>query len=75
MDRHLMLQHLARAEAHVREGERHIAEQQSRIDALERDGHSAAAAQARELMRTLLDSQTLHVANRDRMRRELDAAS
>jgi hypothetical protein len=71
MDKGTLREHLAQAETHVTEGERHIAEQKARIADLTRDGHAHAAEQARELLAVLLDSQALHVRDRDRLRREL----
>ncbi len=71
MERDILEQHLVEAEAHVVQGERHLAEQRARISELERDGHDKAAEQARELLAVMLQSQQLHIRNRDRMRREL----
>jgi hypothetical protein len=73
MDRAMLLDHLAIAESHVAQGERHIAEQQERIATLARDGHDIVAAE--ELLRTLLETQRLHVADRDRIREELAEAT
>lgn len=70
MDRHILLDHLAQADRHVDQGERHLAQQRAQVDALERDGHDATVA--RELLDTLEQTQVLHLADRDRIRRELN---
>jgi hypothetical protein len=60
--------HLAQAERHVAEGERHVARQRELIAELERDGHDTV--QARELLVQFEGLQVMHVADRDRLRRE-----
>lgn len=69
MDRAMWEQHLAQAEAHVARGERTIARQRQIIAELERDGHDTTAA--RELLVQFLGILELHVADRDRLRRDL----
>ena len=65
-----MLQdHLAQAECHVAEGERNIARQREIVAQLECDGHDAD--QAARLLRSFEELQALHVADRDRLRKEL----
>jgi hypothetical protein len=62
---------LAQAEQHVAQGERHITRQRELIAELERDGHDVTAASARDLLRLFEELQIMHVADRDRYRREL----
>ena len=69
MDRALIEDHLAQAERHVSEGEGHIARQREIVATLEHDGHDTVAARA--TLAQFEDVQRLHVADRDRLRREL----
>jgi hypothetical protein len=62
-------EHLAQAERHVVLGEGHIAKQQAIVADLERDGHDVRAA--RDLLNQLEQMLELHLANRDRLRKEL----
>jgi hypothetical protein len=71
MDRTVVEQHLAQAERHVTEGENHIARQRELIDELASGGHDLKAA--RDLLAQFEDVQTLHVADRDRLRAQLAA--
>jgi cell division protein FtsX len=71
MDRRTLEEHLAQAERHVALGARHLVRQRVIVADLERDGHVAAAATARDLLRQFEDVQALHVSDRDRLRREL----
>lgn len=71
MDRTIVEHHLAQAERHVAEGENHIARQRQIIDELASGGHDLKAA--RDLLAKFEDVQTLHVADRDRLRAELAA--
>jgi hypothetical protein len=68
MDKALMRRHLAQAERHVAEGEAHLARQRELIRKLERDGHGTRAA--RLFLRSLEETQALHLADRERIRRE-----
>lgn len=70
MDRHMLLEHLAQAERHVAEGERLLAQQHLQVDGMERDGHDSSMA--RELLHTMERTQVLHLADRERIRRELE---
>ena len=72
MDETMLRRHLARAERHVAEGEVHLARQRELIRKLERDGHGSRAA--RRFLRSLEETQALHVADRDRVRAELRRA-
>jgi hypothetical protein len=72
MHRSLVLEHLAQAERHILQGEDHIANQLARIEEAERAGLNAGPAKS--LLRTLEESQALHLAERERLRAELDGA-
>ena len=65
--------HLAQAEEAVVLGEHHIARQRALIAELEQKSHDTA--QAKQLLATFEETQMLHLAGRDRVRRELDALS
>ena len=69
IDRRTLFDHLALAERHVTQGDLHLTAQRLRIAELERDGHPTALA--RELLDKLAGLQRLHVADRDRLRRDL----
>jgi hypothetical protein len=70
MDRSMIQDHLAIAERHVVLGAKHIATQKSIVAELEADGHDAS--QALHLLETFEEMQDMHVADRDRLRAELD---
>ena len=72
MERAMLEQHLAQAERHVAQGERLVREQRDRLLIMQRDGHDASEAE--KLLAQLEEIQALHVSDRDRVRRELDAA-
>ncbi|MBV9434173.1 MAG: hypothetical protein JO137_20310 [Hyphomicrobiales bacterium] len=65
--------HLSEAEAHVAEGMRHVENQREIIANLERGGHDTFEAEW--LLRTFEDTLAMHVAHRDRLRKELDHAN
>ena len=69
MDRAMIAEHLAQAERHVTLGERHVAEQRERVINLGQDGHDATGAAS--LLSQFEELQAQHVADRDRVRREL----
>ena len=71
MDRQTMLEHLAMAERHVTEGEIHLSRQRALVAELDRDGHDTADARA--ILATMLETQRLHVEDRDRMLTELSS--
>jgi hypothetical protein len=75
MDRTVIEANLAQAEAHVALGEKHISRQREIIAEMERDGHDAVAANARDLLRLFVELQAEHVAHRDRLRNELAESS
>lgn len=61
--------YLAQAEQHVTAGERHVAEQRERAFVLQQDGHDTTEALL--LLSQFNELQALHVADRDRLRKEL----
>jgi hypothetical protein len=71
MDKQLLPQHLAQAEAHITQGREHIERQVARIVELETDGHDATLARA--LLMTLGDAQRLHEETRERILAALNA--
>jgi hypothetical protein len=68
-DRDMVKQHLAQAEGHMAMSKGHIASQRKFAAGLVRDGHDASQALA--LLLRFEELQQLHIADRDRMRREL----
>jgi hypothetical protein len=71
MNRVFLEQHLAMAERHATQGEQHILRQREIVAKLEADNNAALLIQARALLAQFEDLQTLHVADRDRLRKEL----
>jgi len=71
MDRELLTKHLALAEKHVLEGERHIRRQREIIEELRQHGHDTSAAS--KLLAEFERTQASHIADRDRLRGELSA--
>ncbi len=70
MDRHMLLEHLAKANEHVLLGERHVRRQRELVAELERDGHDTTGA--RKLLEQFEKLQAMHEADRDRIERELE---
>ena len=70
MDEALLRRHLAQAERQVAEGEGQLARHRSLIRKLKRDGNGTRAA--RLFFSSLEEIQALHVAERDRLRAELE---
>jgi hypothetical protein len=73
MERSMIEAHLEQAERHVARGEELIAEQKARIAEMERDGHDTGPF--RDLLRQFEETQRMHVADRDRLRKELNERS
>jgi hypothetical protein len=73
MDRGMILEHLAIALRLVSEGERYIAQQHEIIASLERDGLDASGAKA--VLLRFEELQSMHVADRDRRKKELGESS
>jgi hypothetical protein len=69
MDRMMLADHLAKAERHVMEGAGHIARQRELVARL--DGQGLDAEEARKLLLTFEEMQDAHIADRDRLIREL----
>jgi hypothetical protein len=69
MDRTFLREHLALVEQSVRDGVRHIERQRQLIDKLQRAGRDSTTA--RELLRSLEQSQSTHLEKRDQLRQEL----
>ena len=72
MDPAFMRRLLAEAERHVAEGEALVARQRDLIRKLERDGHGTRAA--RLFLKSLEETQALHIADRDRVRAQFRRA-
>lgn len=69
MDRELIVEHLALAELHVEKGKDIIDRQSNLITRLSANGHDTDVAEA--LLAQFMDTQSAHVADRDRLQREL----
>lgn len=69
MDRAVLEDHLAQAERHVAEGARHVARQRELVAELKNHGHDWRAAM--ELLQEFEQMQALHIADRDRLLKEL----
>ena len=67
-DRTTLEGNLAEAERRIADGLKHICHQKEVIAQLELDQHREALEPARSLLKTLIESQTLHVEERDRIR-------
>jgi hypothetical protein len=77
MNRATLLAHLAHAERHIRDGERHLSRQREIIDALEHHGHgnSETAKMARFTLETFEMSQSMHLNDRAHLLQELGTAT
>jgi len=69
MQKSMKLDHLALAERHVVEGEQRLNEQRELIDRLKQGGHDVAEAEL--ILRTFEKTQSIHIADRARLREEL----
>ena len=69
MDKALIRDHLALAERHVSQGYRHVAHQKQIICDLENGGHDTTTA--RSLLGNFEDVLRMHIADRDRLKKEL----
>jgi len=69
IERAMWEEHLALAERHIVQGARTVARQRRIVADLERDGHDAAMARA--LLGQFQHLLDLHIADRDRIRKEL----
>jgi len=70
MDREMARQRLEQAERHVAEGERHVVRQRELAAELKRDGRDFRLAI--EVLHQFEQTQELQVADRDRLRKELN---
>ena len=61
-----------RSERHVVEGEQRIVRQREVLRELERDAHPDAAARGRELLAKFEETLALHIADRDRLRKQFE---
>jgi hypothetical protein len=69
MDKAMIQDHLALAERHVAEGRRHVAHQKQIISDLKNGRHDTSVA--RSLLADFEDVLRMHIADRDRLRKEL----
>jgi hypothetical protein len=69
MDRNMLRRHLAIAEEHIASVERSLARQRSVVQELESGGHDSESA--RRLLQIFEKLQAGHIADRDRLKREL----
>jgi len=73
MDRTLAQAHLALTEEHIAQGERHIVRQRDLVDLLSSGGCDTQYARA--LLHKFEESQVMRLAERDRLRKELQQPS
>jgi hypothetical protein len=69
MDRDTLKRHLTKAEEQVAIAAQNVARQRELVAQLERDGHDAS--QAQKMLEQFLEQQALHIADRDRLIKEL----
>jgi hypothetical protein len=69
MDRKMLKRHLAQAKAHIETGRKNIARQRKAIAKLERGGQDTNKARA--ALTQFEELQAMHLADRDRILREL----
>jgi hypothetical protein len=72
MDHATLQARLAEAERHVAESKQRIVRQREVLRELERDAHADAAARARELLAKFEETLALHIADRDRLRKQFE---
>ena len=72
-DRAMLKRHLRQAEEHIATGEKNIARQWELIAKLERDNHDTAHARA--ILDQFEELQEMHLADRERILRELSEES
>lgn len=73
MDRALVLTHLTQAERHVSDGTALLARQRTLILRLRLLGYDTATAE--NLLQLFNETQDMHIADRDRLRAELEACT
>lgn len=69
LDSQMLVDHLAQAERHLVQAQEHVRLQHDVIAKLQRNGHDTR--QANTLLNTFIDMEAAHLADRDRLRREL----
>jgi hypothetical protein len=69
MNRAMLEDHLAATERQLAEAERHVAYQRELVAQMERDGYDTA--QATRLLEQFEEVLAMHIADRDRVRKEL----
>ena len=69
MDRAMLVEHLARAARHVAAGERHVERQRRIVTHHKREGRDVR--EASDLLFQFEEMQALHIAEWDRLRKEL----
>ena len=69
MDRDTLKRHLTKVEEQVAIGAQNVAQQRELVAELERDGYDAT--QAKKMLEQFLEQQALHIADRDRLIKEL----
>lgn len=69
MDRKQLLEHLALAERHVKQGEEHVARQIDLIARLEAGGHDTT--EAKRLLGEFQELLAVHIVGRDRLLEQL----
>ena len=69
MDRVLLEQHFAQAREHVATGEKNVARQRELVEQMVRDGHDPTMA--RQSLAQFEELLVMHIADRDRMEKEL----
>jgi hypothetical protein len=72
MDRVMLKEHLAQVEEHIIKGEQHLARQRELVAQLEQHGRDSD--QARHLLLQFEQLQDLHIADRDRLLKELGSS-
>jgi hypothetical protein len=69
MDRDILERQITKAEEQVAIAAQNVARQRELVAQLERDGHDAS--QAQKMLEKFLKQQALHIADRDRLIKEL----
>ena len=69
MDRGMLQEHLAIAQRHIALGVKLLAKQEALIAELDRHSHDTKGA--RKVLATMIETQSLHIDDRDRILREL----
>jgi hypothetical protein len=69
MNRDLLAKQLLRAEAFITRGDRRVARQRRIVARLERDGHDTT--EARKVLMEFVLRREMHIAERDRLSRQL----